>query len=44
MNSAIITIIPDEKVDDLLKRLHKIDVETERQGLHAYVWNIEKMV
>ncbi len=44
LNSAIITIIPDEKVDNLLKRIHEMDMKTENQGIHAFVWNIEKMV
>ncbi len=44
MNSAIITIVPDEKVGTLLQRLHELDMKTEAQGLHAYVWNIEQMV
>ena len=44
MNSAIITIIDDEKVDKFLEVLHEMDMETEAQGLHAYVWNIEKMI
>ncbi|GHT54269.1 hypothetical protein FACS189446_3530 [Bacteroidia bacterium] len=44
LNSAILTIVPDEKTDELLGKLHKIDKETERLGLHAYVWDIEKMV
>ncbi len=44
MNSAIITIIEDEKVDKLLATLHELDMKTEAQGLHAFVWNIEKMI
>ncbi len=44
LNSSILTIIPEEKVDELLKRLHKLDMATEMQGLHAFVWSIEKMV
>lgn len=44
MNSSILTVIPDEKVDELLKKIHEMDMETEMQGIHAYVWNIEKMV
>lgn len=44
MNSAIITIIEDEKVDRFLETLHELDMKTEAQGLHAYVWNIEKMI
>jgi hypothetical protein len=37
------TVIPDEKTDALLKQLHEIDAETDQLGLHAYVWNVEKM-
>jgi hypothetical protein len=44
LNSAIMTVIPDEKTDALLKQLHEIDAETDQLGLHAYVWNVEKMV
>jgi nitrogen regulatory protein PII len=44
LNAAILTVIPDEKVEELLKKLHALDMETEMQGLHAYVWNVEQMV
>jgi nitrogen regulatory protein PII len=44
LNSAILTVVPDEKVDALLERLHEMDMKTEQQGLHAYVWNVEKMI
>ncbi|MCC8146110.1 MAG: hypothetical protein LIO93_06670 [Bacteroidales bacterium] len=44
MNSAILAIIPDEKVDKLMEKVHALDVETERLGIHAFVWNIEKQV
>ncbi len=44
LNSAIITIVEDEKVDKLLEALHKLDMQTEAQGLHAYVWNVEKSI
>jgi hypothetical protein len=44
LNSAILTVVPDEKVDDLLRKLHELDIGTERQGLHAFVWNVEKMI
>ncbi|MDR1729808.1 MAG: hypothetical protein LBR52_04010 [Prevotellaceae bacterium] len=44
MNAAIFTVIEDEKVDKLLEILHSLDMETEAQGLHAYVMNVEKMV
>ena len=44
MNSVILTMIEDEKVDRLLEILHDLDMQTEAQGLHAYVLNVEKMI
>ncbi len=44
MNSVIMTMVEDEKVDRLLAALHDLDMKTEAQGLHAYVWNIEKAI
>ena len=44
MNSSILTVIPEEKVDDLLKKIQELDKETEQQGIHAFVWEVEKMV
>ena len=44
MNSAIITIVEESKVDLVLEALQEMDRETERLGLRAFVWNIEKMI
>jgi nitrogen regulatory protein PII len=44
MNSAIFTVIPDEKVENLLEKIHALDLQTEMQGIHAFVWSIERMV
>lgn len=44
MNSAIITIVDESKVDPLLEALHEMDIETEQLGLRAFVWNIEKTI
>ncbi|MDR2627066.1 MAG: hypothetical protein LBC40_03420 [Dysgonamonadaceae bacterium] len=44
MNSAIIVVVEDETVDRLLDALHTLDINTEAQGLHAYVWNIERAI
>ncbi len=44
LNSAILTLVEDEKVDNFLNLLHKIDKQTEAQGLRAFVWNIEKSI
>jgi hypothetical protein len=27
-----------------LKRVHELDVQYELQGIHAYVWGVEKMI
>ena len=43
LNSSILTVIPDDKVDDLLEKIHALDTETEQLGIHAFVWDIEKM-
>ena len=42
LNSAILAMVPDEKVDPFLDLLHKMDLQTEAQGLRAFVLNIEK--
>ena len=44
LNSAILAMVPDEKVDPFLDLLHKMDLQTEAQGLRAFVWNIEKSI
>jgi hypothetical protein len=31
-------------VDELLKKIHEMDMKTEMQGIHAFVWNVETMV
>ena len=44
MCSAILTVVRDEQVDPLLEELHRIDKETERLGLRAFVWDVEKTI
>ncbi|GAB6395123.1 MAG: hypothetical protein MdMp024_1435 [Bacteroidales bacterium] len=44
LNSAILTIVEDEKVTPLLNMLHTLDVQTEEQGLRAFVWNIVQTI
>lgn len=43
LNSAIITFMPNDKVEPLLKDLHELDLTAEQQGLRAFVWNAEEM-
>jgi len=44
MNSAAITIVEDDQVDDLLKYIKKMDERNKTAGVRAFVWNIEKSV
>lgn len=44
MNSAVITVIEDEQVDDLLATVVKLDKRNKEVGVRAFVWNIERTV
>lgn len=44
MNSAVITMVPNEKVDELIRTIHKLDKRNEELGVRAFVWNIEDQV
>lgn len=44
MNSSVITVIPDEKVDELLEGVRKLDARNPEVGVKAFTWNIEQMV
>lgn len=42
--SAIITIVEDNRVENVLKLLHEMDLATPKLGLRAFVWNIEQTI
>ncbi|MCK9303020.1 MAG: hypothetical protein PHU62_03640 [Bacteroidales bacterium] len=44
MNSAIITVVDDNKVDELLKYVRKLDNRNKEIGVRAFTWNVEKTV
>ncbi len=44
LNTGMLTIVEDNVVPKLLSKIQKIDKSAERQGMHAFVWNIEAMV
>lgn len=44
MNSAILAIVEEDKVTNFLDLLHKLDKQTEAQGLRAFVWNVEQTI
>ena len=44
MNSAILAVIEEERVEPLMESLKKLDAKAEQQGLRAFVCNIEGMI
>lgn len=42
MNSAIITVVEDEKVFSLLQAVRQLDARNPEVGVRAFVWNIEQ--
>lgn len=44
LNNAILTIVDDNKVEDILTAVRKLDKRNEEVGIRAFVWNIEQMV
>ncbi len=44
MNSAVMTVVPDEAVAELLLTVKKLDARNKEVGVKAFVWNIEQMV
>jgi nitrogen regulatory protein PII len=41
LNSAIITVVDDEKVKPILEQLRELNATSELMGIRAFVWNIE---
>jgi len=44
INSAALTIVPDDKVDQLLEKIKKMDEINLEVGVRAFVWDILKSV
>lgn len=44
MNSALLTIVPEEIVDKLLENVKKLDQINEEIGVRAFVWKIAESV
>ncbi len=44
INSAVLTIVPDEKVDALLEKVKKLDEVNREVGVRAFVWEVLKSV
>lgn len=43
MNNAVMAVVEDDKVDDILLAVRKLDKRNEEVGIRAFVWNIEQM-
>lgn len=44
MNSAVMAVVPDDAVAELLLTVKKLDARNKDVGVRAFVWNIEQMV
>ena len=42
--SALMTIVEDDMVENILSILHEMDAATPKLGLRAFVWNIERTI
>lgn len=41
MNTSIIAVVDDSKVEPAMDALRAIDKDTQLQGMRAFVWNVE---
>ena len=44
INSATMAVIEDEKVDELLEKIQKLNAVNEEVGIRAFVWDIVKSI
>ena len=44
MNSAVITVVDDDRVEELLNTVRKLDLRNKEVGVRAFTWNIEQTV
>ena len=44
LNQAVLTMVPDEKVDTVMEQLKSLDEGSKDLGLRAFVWNIENYI
>ena len=44
MNSAILTVVEDDRVEPLLQRLQQLDTDNPMLGLRAFVWGCEQTI
>lgn len=44
MNTSILTIVPDDRVQPILDALRDVDEATPQHGLRAFTWNIKAAI
>lgn len=44
MNSAMLCVVDESKVDELLENVQKLDLRNKEVGVKAFVWTIDQMV
>ena len=44
LNSAMLVMAEDDRVERLLANLHALDQRTQAQGLRAFVWSVEQSI
>ncbi|MBR1935848.1 MAG: hypothetical protein IJ835_07355 [Muribaculaceae bacterium] len=44
MNSAILTVVDDRRVDTVLELLHEMDLNKPKLGLRAFVWDLARAI
>ncbi len=44
MNSAVMTVVDDDRVEELLLTVKKLDNRNKEIGVRAFVWNVEQTV
>lgn len=44
MNSALVSVMEDDKAEKFLARLKKLDEENHEQGLRAFAWEVNALI
>ena len=44
MNSALISVMEDDKAEKFLARLKQLDEENHQQGMKAFAWEVSSMI
>jgi len=44
LNSAMLTVVDDDKVDILLTKIQRLNEVNQEVGIRAFVWNVERAV